>query len=305
MDTPFTFACPRHPDQDLQPNQGALVCPRCGQAHPAGEVVDLLGEPVTQAQTADHYTKQWGKELGFGQRLAEPKAQRSTVAATLPWEEFFGRVRAEAAQRRILVYDAACGWGGILTKLLAEPAPPGLVYLGADIHSALADAPRPAGLAPGQLTLARWDITKPLPVRQRFDYVICRSAVMITPDPPATVRSLAGSLRPGGRLAVSIYTRKAPMREAVDDALRRLVVPMGNDEAMEASRQLAALGRDLQACSGRVAIAEDLPFLGVKAGDYGVQEFIYDHLLKCWYNPDYGLEHSAAVNFDWYHPEYT
>lgn len=305
MNSPFTFVCPRHRDQDLTVHGQALSCPVCGQAASLNPLPDFLGEELEQAQTADHYTLQWSPELGLPARLQQSKAQKFTAAATLPWEEFFNRLRSEANRRQVFVYDAACGWGSILNSLLAPPAPAGLYYLGADIHNALPQAPIPEGLKPGQANLVRWDVTSPLPVKEKFDYVICRSAVMITPSPKDTIATLCQSLKPGGSLAVSIYTKKSPMREASDDALRARIVPMNHHDAMEASRQLASLGRDLRAVEAKVEITGDLPVLGIKAGAYGVQELIYNHFLKCWYNEEYGLEHSALVNFDWYHPQYT
>jgi hypothetical protein len=52
-------------------------------------------------------------------------------------------------------------------------------------------------------------------------------------------------------------------------------------------------------------IAQDLPFLNIRAGEYDVQSFIYDHFLKCWFNPEFGERYSDVVNFDWYHPQYA
>ena len=36
-----------------------------------------------------------------------------------------------------------------------------------------------------------------------------------------------------------------------------------------------------------------------------MQEFIYDHFLKCWFNERFGDRYSDIVNFDWYHPPYA
>jgi hypothetical protein len=50
---------------------------------------------------------------------------------------------------------------------------------------------------------------------------------------------------------------------------------------------------------------QDLPFLGIKAGHYKIQDFIYDHFMKCWFNSAFGERYSDIVNFDWYHPPYA
>jgi len=95
------------------------------------------------------------------------------------------------------------------------------------------------------------------------------------------------------------------VREAADDALRSKIVPISPEAAFKLVRQFSVLGRDLQACDATIEITEDLPFLGIKAGSYPVQRFIYDHFVKCWFNDDFGLERSDTVNFDWYHPPYA
>jgi hypothetical protein len=95
------------------------------------------------------------------------------------------------------------------------------------------------------------------------------------------------------------------MREAVDDALRSRITQMSNAEAWAVSREFTTLGRDLQACAGQITISRDLPLLGIAAGSYPVQAFLYDHFIKCWFNAEFGDEYSDLVNFDWYHPEFA
>jgi SAM-dependent methyltransferase len=221
-------------------------------------------------------------------------------ARQLPWQELFDRIRQEARDREVSVYDAACGFGDILRSLTAEPNPTGLRYVGADIHGSLDTIERP-----GNARLVQWDITKRLPDGVAFDFIACRAAIHHTPDPEATYRVLSAQLAPGGTLAITAYARKAPMREAVDDEMRRRVVPMSNDEAFAVANQFTRLGRDLQACNGMIEIAEDLPFLGIEAGRYKVQELIYKHFIKCWHNPAFSERHCDLVNYDWYHPPYA
>ena len=249
-------------------------------------------------KTAEHYSKQWGAELDFGGFVEKnPEAAKTMPSRNLPWPALFSRIRAEACHRPVSVYDAACGFGDILKQLTADPAPPHLRYIGADIHNALGNIEVPDGAR-----LVEHDIMTPLPGGQRFDYVICRAALHHTADPSATLATLASQLAATGILAVSVYAKKAPMREAVDDALRARVVPMSNEEAFSVARQFSLLGRDLQKSDGTILIQQDLPFLGIKAGTYPVQEFIYNHFMKCWYNNDYSIQHADLVNFDWYHP---
>jgi SAM-dependent methyltransferase len=248
-------------------------------------------------RTADHYTLQWGKGVDFaGFVKANPDAAKALAGRVLPWAEVCQRIRTLADERPTSVYDAACGFADVANQLYAPPAPRYLDYLGCDIHDNVGQ----------QGTGGRFrkhDITES--TGELFDFVICKEAMHHTPDPQATCKVLAEQLKPGGTLFYSVYAKKSPMREALDDAMRSRVVPMDNDEAWKVSRQFSELGRFLQAAEGMIDIPEDLPFLGIKAGKYPIQAFIYDHFLKCWFNKDFSIDHCDMVNFDWYHPPFA
>lgn len=282
-----------------------ISCP-CGfRAHQVDGVLDLLPSVLREASTADHYTKQWGAELGFAKFLkANPEAASAMPSTLLGWHDLFMQIRQHAMEADTLVYDAACGFGGVFTTLFEAPVPGKLCYLGADIHRSLSSIAR-ISIGLDVARFIRWDISEPLPITERFDYVICRAAIHHTPDPPRTFRSLVSVLRPGGTIAISAYAKKSPMREAVDDALRSRVARMSVTEAFELARQFTRLGEDLQHSAGRIVIQEDLPFLGIDSGEYAIHEFIYNHFMKCWFNPIYGDQYSDLVNFDWYHPPYA
>jgi SAM-dependent methyltransferase len=256
--------------------------------------------------TAEHYTQQWGPGISFLQFIkTNPQALSHMPSGQLGWPDLLSRIRSEANKRDILVYDAACGYGGLFSQLFAEPAPQRLRYLGADIHNSLATIERPANLPLATARFVRWDISRPLPVAELFDYVICRNALMHTPDPPKTLGNLVDRLAPNGTIAVSVYARKPLLREIIDDALRERIIPLPPAEAITLANQFTLLGRDLRKSPGRIVIQHDLPFFGIKAGEYDIQTFIYNHIIKCWYNDVFGEYYSDVVNFDWYHPPYA
>jgi len=95
------------------------------------------------------------------------------------------------------------------------------------------------------------------------------------------------------------------MREAIDDELRSRIVPMDSETAFAVCNQITSLGRDLQASGGTVTIQSDLPFLGIQAGTYHLQDFIYQYFMKCWHNVAFSERHCDLVNFDWYHPPFA
>lgn len=284
-------------------------CARCANEHVyslTDGILDLVGDLVSDRGTADHYTKQWGASLGIGHFLKSNTAAASvTPGKQLGWSSLFAQIRKAAARRSTSVYDAGCGFGGVFAELFAAPTPTHLEYVGADIHGALGDIAQPEEFDRRRGLFVRWDISEPFPSRSKFDFVVCRAAIHHTAQPDHTFESLASALKKGGCLAISAYARKAPMREAIDDLFRGSIRSMPPEKALDVCRQFTALGKALQACGGMVEVRSDLPLLGIKQGTYGVQEFVYDHFMKCWFNQDFGDEYSDVVNYDWYHPTYA
>jgi SAM-dependent methyltransferase len=277
-----------------------IIDPRTKKVLPRTPVPDLLSD--SSNETAAHYSKQWSDETGYTKFIRNaPDAAKHTMARQLGWPNLFDRIRTEAATRDLLVYDAACGFGLIHHDLFAKPTPGRLSYVGADIHEALGSIDNPFPKS----RFVRFDISERLPTTEQFDFIVCRAALHHTPDPERTLRNLASVLTPGGTVAISVYTKKSPMREASDEYFRAKIAPMKPDEAFNLVRQFTSLGRDLQETNGEIAIKNDLPFLGIKAGKYPIQEFIYDHFLKCWFNDKFGEGWSDIVNFDWYHPPFA
>lgn len=280
-------------------------CPQCRFVAGGNRAYAELIKPDGDA-TANHYTLQWGGKLGFLEFIRNNPAAKATMPGSrMGWPALFREIRARAKEKPTWVYDAACGFGGIANELIDKDTTRYLVYVGADIHSALQVLiDRVTGFEQCGLAV-RWDIGSPLPVKEQFDFVLCRAAIHHTPDPRVTFRSLCASLKPSGTIAISVYRRKAICREASDDALRAVISKMREAEAFEACRQFTVLGKALQALTQKVCIDEDLPILGVAKGEHSIQELIYYKFLKCFYNSDFGDLYSTLVNYDWYHPQFA
>jgi len=296
--------CPHH-GGELVSDGAVFVCQAgCRFPSPQPGVIDLLGDVATP--TSDHYSLQWGAEIDFASFYREQRAHLTSMTSRqMGWPALIDRIRQRAGADPVRLYDAACGYGGLFMDLFEAPPPPGLRYVGADIHEALGAIARPPGVGPDRAQFVRWDISNVLPTAMRFDVIICRAAIHHTPDPYRTFQSLAARLAPGGTLAITAYAKKSPMREATDDALRAAVVPLPPREALAIARQFTSLGKDLQASDAVVEITHDLPLLRIKAGRYGIQEFVYNHFMKCWFNDRFGDRYSDVVNFDWYHPPFA
>lgn len=284
-------------------SEAAWRCPSCASAFSGDTTyVDLLGEHKTQ--TGDHYSLQWGPDLDFADFLrTTPEAKAVMPASQLGWARLLAEISERSAAERITVFDAACGFGGIAEDLARGPTP--AFYVGADLHEALPGIRERVDRFVDWGLLLRWDIARALPLDVRFDYVVCRAAIHHTPEPVRTFDALLASLKPGGKIAISAYARKPPIRELVDEGLRSEISKLAPDDAFAVCEGFAALGRSLRATSERIRIDEEIPILGIAPGEYTVHELVYDHLLKCFYNEQFGERFSTLVNYDWYHPEFA
>ena len=108
-----------------------------------------------------------------------------------------------------------------------------------------------------------------------------------------------------GKISVYVYKIKGPMREFADNFIRKSTVKMTEKQCIEFSKEMAILGKNLSKIKKTITIPKDIPLLGIKAGTYDIQRFIYWNFLKCWWSGNVPFEQSIATNFDWYYPEYA
>ncbi len=300
--TGLSVTCPRCNEAlAFRREENVWRCRACKFSAQGGPAYADLGEEA-QADTAAHYSLQWGDAFGFEQFLEQnPRARAAMPLAQLGWDRLLEEIRSAARDRTVRVFDAGCGFGDIPRRLLTGEREGHLSYVGADIHHALAGLPaRIDGFESHGLFL-RWDICRPIPIAEPFDYVLCRAALHHTPDPRTTFAALCGAVKPGGTIALSVYRKKGVCREAVDDALRARIAPLPPEEAFEVCRQLTAFGKALAQVQGTCELSKDLPLPGIKKGTWRVQELIYSALVKCFYNEEFGDQFSTLVNYDWYH----
>ena len=271
----------------------------------SGSSIDLTSS-LEDERTAEHYSLQWGAEVGF-QEFARHNsdAMELTPSRQLGWTDLLNNIRTRAHAVPTRVYDAGCGFGGIMDELFRDPVPQHLLYVGADIHSALGDVVLPKNARDDQIFLFRFDISAPLPVGEPFDFVICRASIHHTADPDRTFHSLVKAVGPGGHIAISAYAKKGRLRELNDDALRHEFARLSNQDALRIAHEFTALGKALHGISQKAKVDRDLEWLGIPAGEYGVQQLVYDCIVKCWHNERFGDDLSSIVNFDWYHPTYA
>lgn len=290
-----------HEERDGEVVEGELVSRR-GRRYPVTRGVPRMLLPeladAGHGETVGTFSAKWQRAPEFGH---EEKSRRFYVDWYLRRYQFGTLERLEdflRAKRRVL--DAGTG-NGRDVRLYADHCP-GQVF-GIDVSVAIDSAYRHLRTQ-ANVHLLQADLTRlPFPPAF-FDFIACDQVLHHTRSTEASFRRLATHLGPGGDLSIYVYRKKAPLRELADDYLRRVVAGMGEEEAWQLSEQLTVLGQRLSDLGASITVP-DIPALGIRAGTYDVQRFVYWHMLKCYWNPALEPGDSVITNFDWYRPPYA
>jgi SAM-dependent methyltransferase len=254
---------------------------------------------VSPSQTARSFADKWSRnpDLAFRQTL-DPSADIHQWILRRNGFEDGEALRAHLADRaRIL--DAGSG-NGRVTALLAQHAPPTSEVVGVDINALDVARENLAGL--DNVSFREANLLGDLSHLGSFDFVYSQEVLHHTGDAPRAFANLATVLAPGGELAIYVYRVKAPAREFADDHIRRAIADLPYEEAMEECRRIAEVGRALSELGATVTVP-DVPSLGIEAGEYDVQRFVYHFFMKCFWSDELDAEGNAVLNYDWYHPE--
>lgn len=249
--------------------------------------------------TARTFHDKWHEnpDLAFRQTNTPGSDIQTWILRRNGWETPEALAAHLADRRRIL--DAGCG-NGRVTALLSGAAPATSEIVGIDLMAAdvaarnLEDAPNVA--------CHQGDLLGDLERFGEFDLIYCQEVLHHTGDAARAFANLVGSLAPGGELAIYVYRLKAPVREFTDDLVREAIAELPYEEAMDVSGRIAEVGRQLSALGATITVP-DIPQLGIAAGEYDVQRFVYHHFMKCFWSDELDATANAALNYDWYHPQ--
>ena len=209
-----------------------------------------------------------------------------------------------AGQGRIL--DAGCGSGytAVLWLERGWAADGDGEYIGVDVSEAVdVAAERLRGVERVQFVQA--DVLQ-LPFRAgTFGAAFSEGVLHHTPSTERAFASVTEALRPGGELLAYIYRKKGAIREFSDDRIRELVSSLPPEDALAALRPLTMLAKALSETDATVVVPEDVPQLGIPAGEHPIQRLVYWHFVKAFWNDAFTFEGNNLVNFDWYHPVYA
>ena len=251
-----------------------------------------------QKETEEAFTAKWQRARNFGH---EDRSRSFYINWYLERYKF-GTIDAlrDFLNGKTRILDAGTG-NGRDTRLYAENCS-GTVF-GVDISGSI-DSAYAHLKAHSNVHLIQADLTR-LPFPDGFfDFIACDQVLHHTRDTEESFHKLVSHLAPGGDLSIYVYRKKAPLRELADDYLRSAAAEMGEEEAWKLSEQLTELGRALSELNASVTVPE-ISALGIKAGTYDVQRFIYWHMLKCYWNSSLNYGDSVITNFDWYRPLYA
>jgi len=200
---------------------------------------------------------------------------------------------------RTRVLDAGCG-NGRVTALLHKFAPPTVDIVGIDLTAA--EVARENLKSIGSVHVEQRDLLGDLSGLGQFDLIYCQEVLHHTADPRGAFLNVCGRLAEGGEIAIYVYKIKAPIREYADDFIRGRISELSYDDALVAMKEVTELGRALADLNVKVTVP-DVKVLGIDAGEYDVQRFLYHFFLKCFWNPSLSFDENAAINYDWYHPQ--
>jgi SAM-dependent methyltransferase len=261
-------------------------------------VVSEIESPYTnQKHTNDAFTDKWEQYEKSGEKEKGFKFQLDWY---LKLYGFDGEdALADFLRSKKVIFDAGCGLG-YKSAWFAQLAPHSLV-IGMDFSDATNQAAKTYSHLKN-LFFVKGDIAKTGFSEGSVDFTSCDQVIMHTEDPEATFSELARiTQHECGELACYFYAQKALPRELLDEYFRVQCTKMERHELWEMSEQLTELGKRLSELSVTFD-CPDIPALGIKAGRYDIQRFIYWNFLKCFWNEQLGKETSLVTNFDWYSP---
>lgn len=174
--------------------EGELECTGCNSRFPISNGIPRF---VPMANYASSFGYQWNR---FRKEQLD-----SFNGTTLSADRFWGETgwNKEELKGRWVV-DAGCGAGRFLDAASSSEAE----IIGVDISSAI-DAAKESLEGRGNVHFVQASIYE-LPFKEgTIDYCYCIGVIQHTPDTRASLRAIAGIVKPGGKFAVTIYPRKA------------------------------------------------------------------------------------------------
>ena len=174
---------------------GLLVCQDCGEEYPIRAYVPRFVD-------TDSYSESFSFEWRIHQETQMPDSQDHETAKSFNTRTGFS-ANGELQDR--LVLDAGCGVG----RYMSVASRYGAEVVGVDFSHSVDQAMKNVGHHP-QCHIIQADLMN-LPFgKHTFDYLFSLGVLHHIPNPHGGFRALAPLLRPGGHMAVSVYSSYSP-----------------------------------------------------------------------------------------------
>jgi len=268
----------------LDSQADGLVCTRCGRRYPLPNGVVRF---VCAQEYAGSFGFQW--KLYARTQLDDETSQKS--------ERAFRRrtgFRPEDLAGK-LVLDVGCGMGRF-----AEVATRwGAHVVGIDLS--LASEVAAKNLAERSATIFQADVFKLPFAAESFDYIYSIGVLHHTPDCERAFKSLPGLLKPGGRIAIWLYSAYNPWYR-MSDVYRKVTRRMS-------PQTLHTLCRGVVPLYGIHQVLKKIPLLGQAASSLLAwlipMSFNKDSTWRVldtfdWYSPWYQSKHTYEEVFRWF-----
>jgi arsenite methyltransferase len=251
-----------------------------------------------QEQTRDAFAYKWKKSNTYNSNTVKDKASRWL------FERYLGNepdLLKEWFVPGAKVLDAGCG-SAFSAQLLFGDYINSINYLGIDISEAVDVAVSDFKSKNLKGEFIQADILK-LPFEKSFfDIIFSEGVLHHTSSTEQALKYLSTILLPGGLFLFYVYNKKGPIREYTDDYVRSQLRGLDDQEAWDQLLPLTKLGKTIGELNLSVNVPEDIPMLGIPAGEVDIQRLFYWYICKAYYDQDYTPDEMNHINFDWYRP---
>jgi len=154
-----------------------------------------------------------------GMSAAEVYEQEVVTGVFGEWTPALVELVAPRAGERVL--DLACGSGGVTRAVASVLAATGSI-VAVDFSAPMLEVARTRGVPDGTTIEWREASADDLPIADAdVDVIVCQQGLQFFPDKPAAAAEMFRVLRPGGRLALSVWCglEANPLQRAFNDSL--------------------------------------------------------------------------------------
>lgn len=253
---------------------------------PGGEESPRRSGGLLRFVDSDSYAGSFSKEWNWFDRTQLDRPDEQRTESREAFELKTGFSPTDLAGKTVL--DVGCGMGRFAEVVCAH----GGRVVGVDLSVAVEAAQRNLGARPDTAFLQA-DVFD-LPLRAgSFDLIYSLGVLHHTPDTRAAFSQLPRLLKPGGKIAIWVYSSERPWRYLASDLYRKLTTRIDEEHLLKVCRALAPLGRLYRTRFGRF-LSPLLPISPHPDPEWRVLDTLD------WYAPKYQWKHRWREVEGWF-----